>query len=106
MVLTVNSAGPTDMLSYQWYRNGQAIPTATSATYQVEPVTEADTGTYTCVVTDTVMTTTHETAVVTVTVATDLPAVGPLGLLVLMGLGAAGMSGILIHKKREDNYEL
>ena len=40
-------------LSYQWKKNGQAIPGATSASYSIEKAATTDSGTYTVVVTNT-----------------------------------------------------
>ncbi len=66
LTLSVVSAGipaPT----YQWRKNGVAINGATAADFTVPAVQAADAGTYTCVATNSVGTTTSAPAVVTVT---------------------------------------
>ncbi|HVZ39206.1 MAG TPA: SBBP repeat-containing protein [Candidatus Kapabacteria bacterium] len=45
------SASGSSGLSYQWRRNGQAIPGATSSTYSIGAAAVADTGTYDVVIT-------------------------------------------------------
>ncbi|WMJ73973.1 endo-1,4-beta-xylanase [Cytophagaceae bacterium ABcell3] len=49
LTLTVTASGPGE-LSYQWFRNGQAIEGATDATYTVTEAAVSDAGTYHVVV--------------------------------------------------------
>lgn len=53
-------------LGYQWYKDGVAIPGATSATYTIEPVTGETAGAYTAVITSGAGSVTSTPAVVTV----------------------------------------
>lgn len=52
MTLTVAATGGLTPYSYQWYKNGNAIAGATSATYAKPSTTTADSGTYKVVVQD------------------------------------------------------
>lgn len=52
MTLTVAATGGLAPYSYQWYKNGNAIAGATSATYTKASTTTADSGTYKVVVQD------------------------------------------------------
>lgn len=52
MTLTVAATGGLTPYSYQWYKNGNAIAGATSATYTKASTTTADSGTYKVVVQD------------------------------------------------------
>ena len=49
--LSVTGAG-TGTLSYQWYKDGSPIPSATSATYPISNASGADVGSYSVVVTN------------------------------------------------------
>jgi len=40
-------------LTYQWYKGGAVIPTATSSTYTISNATEADSGSFYCIITST-----------------------------------------------------
>lgn len=52
MTLTVAVTGGLGPYSYQWYKNNNAIPGATAATYAKASTTTADSGTYKVVVHD------------------------------------------------------
>lgn len=52
MALTVAVTGGLQPYSYQWYKNNNAIPGATAATYEKTSLTTADSGTYKVVVHD------------------------------------------------------
>ena len=52
MTLTVAATDGLTPYSYQWYKNGNAIAGATSATYTKASTTTADSGTYKVVVQD------------------------------------------------------
>lgn len=53
LTLTVVAAGGLSPYSYQWFKNGNAIPGATAATYTKTPtVAGTDSGTYKVVVQD------------------------------------------------------
>jgi uncharacterized repeat protein (TIGR02543 family) len=62
---TVKAAGSTP-LSYQWSKDGIAIPGATSATFIIASVAPTDAGAYTVTVTNSVSTATSNAAVLTV----------------------------------------
>jgi outer membrane protein assembly factor BamB len=68
LTLHVEASG-SGPLTYQWKKDGVAIPGATSATYTVSPVTAANAGAYTVVVTGPAGTVTSTPAVVTVEAA-------------------------------------
>ncbi len=53
-------------LSYQWFKNGQAIPGATNATYTIPNVTALDAGNYTVAVSNAIGTVTSSAAALTV----------------------------------------
>lgn len=52
MTLTVVVAGGLEPYSYQWYKNNNAIPGATAATYEKTSLATTDSGTYKVVVHD------------------------------------------------------
>lgn len=52
MTLTVVVAGGLAPYSYQWYKNNNAIPGATAATYEKTSLATTDSGTYKVVVHD------------------------------------------------------
>lgn len=52
MTLTVDLTGGLEPYSLQWYKNGNAIPGATSASYVKAATTTADSGTYKVVAQD------------------------------------------------------
>ncbi len=64
--LSVTATG-TGPISYQWRLGANNIPEATSATYSVPSASVANTGTYSCVVTNSCNSVTSANAVVTVT---------------------------------------
>jgi hypothetical protein len=82
--LTVEATGGEGLLSYQWYVDDLPITGATSATYHVESLTVADTGMYSCHVTDEAEQESQTPAVkITVYAAGMLPVAGPLALAAL-----------------------
>ncbi len=48
LTLTLSAGEPDGVVGYQWWKNGAAIPGATSDTYHVDHFTEKDAGTYFC----------------------------------------------------------
>ncbi|MEO7600442.1 MAG: PQQ-binding-like beta-propeller repeat protein, partial [Opitutus sp.] len=66
--LTVAASG-SGALSYQWYKNGSAIPGATGATYTIGNITAFDAGSYTVKVTSGAENVTSGEAVITVVAA-------------------------------------
>ena len=52
ITLTVAVTGGAEPYSYQWFKNNNAIPGATAATYAKASTTTADSGTYKVVVQD------------------------------------------------------
>ncbi len=71
--LSVAATG-TGKLTYQWWKNGQIVPKATSPVLSLKPVTQATAGSYTCWVQNTVNTTVHrlESTACIVTVGSGL----------------------------------
>jgi gliding motility-associated-like protein len=57
------SATGTGTLTYQWQFNGVDIPGATGSTYTVSPITPANAGSYTCIVSDAACTITTNAAI-------------------------------------------
>lgn len=55
-----------DNLMYQWQRNGEDIPGATSSTYTIDPVMESDEGEYRCIVSNAAGSVTSDVALLTV----------------------------------------
>lgn len=67
---TVVAAGGTAPYAYQWYKDGDIISGATSASFTITGVDSGDNGSYTCVVTDSASGTANsEAAVLVVTAA-------------------------------------
>ncbi|MCX7879279.1 MAG: immunoglobulin domain-containing protein [Ignavibacteria bacterium] len=66
LTLTVDADG-SQPFTYQWYKNGQPIPGANSATYEKANVTSEDAGTYYCKVSNSCGEVNSSSAVVTVT---------------------------------------
>lgn len=64
----------TGTLSYQWRKDGFAIPGATQAAFEVTTATSAASGNYTCVITNSAGTITTSPATVTVTTDASRPA--------------------------------
>ncbi len=48
LTLTLSAGEPDGVVGYQWWKNGEAIPGATSDIYHVDHFTEKDAGTYFC----------------------------------------------------------
>jgi hypothetical protein len=72
-------------LTYQWRKNGAAIPGATSATFTIASTSEADAGSYDCVVSNPATAETSTAAVLTVQAVT-----GPRQILINFGNNNAG----------------
>ncbi len=64
--VTFSLSGTGDILSYQWYKDGVAIPAATAASYTLTNVTVADAGAYSCTLTGTCTTIGSNPATLTV----------------------------------------
>lgn len=60
-------------LSYQWRKSGEAIPGATTASFTIASASEADAGSYDCVVSNPATTDTSTAAVLTVVPVTPQP---------------------------------
>jgi hypothetical protein len=69
-VTATNPAGSPSALTYQWYKNGTAIPTGTSPTLIISPLTTAETGNYSVLVSNSYGTVTSNIASLTVNKAT------------------------------------
>lgn len=63
-------------LAYQWTKNGEVIPGATSPTYTIEPVTDADSGRYVVIVTGLCGSATSRHATLTILSPASAPVVG------------------------------
>lgn len=48
LTLTASTGGKADGFEYQWMKDGMDIPDATNAVYEIDPVSELDSGVYTC----------------------------------------------------------
>ena len=68
-------ASGTAPLSYQWQKNGTAIPGATAASYAMAAVQSGDAGSYVCTVTNSVGSITSSGATLTVTTGAIAPAI-------------------------------
>lgn len=66
MTLTIVAAGGQSPYTYQWYKNGNAIPGATAATYSKPSAAAADSGTYKVVTKDSYGNIISDSTVVTV----------------------------------------
>jgi plastocyanin len=74
VTFTVTATG-TAPLSFQWQKNGAAIPGATSASLTLNAVTTSDAGSYTVVVSNGVGSVTSSTATLTVNTAASAPVI-------------------------------
>ncbi len=74
--LSVTAMGQPSF-TYQWFKNGDAIPDATSATLQFGAATVADTGVYHVIVSNTLGTVVSNTVTLTVAAAPSQPVVPP-----------------------------
>jgi hypothetical protein len=96
----VFTAGPAGAVSYQWYKNGGAIGSATSSVYTIASATLSDSGQYYCQI-NTGAKAIVNTPTVTVIVFAEgaLPFAGVLGVGLLLGVLAAG-GAYVIRRKR------
>ena len=85
---TANGGGAASV-SYQWKKDGVDIAGATSDTFALASVTQADAGNYTVVATNTAGSTTSSTAILSVSVGAVAPAVltQPVGAGIAVGGG-------------------
>lgn len=90
LTLTVAATGVGD-LSYQWYKDGSALVGQVAAAYSASPVTTADLGSYTVVVTNAYGSTPSLPAVVSSAAASEIPSISspPVSLQVVAGQPAA-----------------
>ncbi len=84
-------ANGTAPLTYQWSKNGTAIPGATAATYAITSTTSSDAGTYRVVVTNSLGTANSSTVTLTVTPAPSAPTITtqPAGQSVIASFNAS-----------------
>jgi alpha-tubulin suppressor-like RCC1 family protein len=76
-VTATNPAGSPSALTYQWYKNGTAIPTGTNPTLIILPLTIAESGNYSVVVSNLYGAVTSNIASLTVNKATPIITVIP-----------------------------
>jgi alpha-tubulin suppressor-like RCC1 family protein len=69
-VTATNPAGSPSALTYQWYKNGTAIPTGTNSTLIISPLTIVEAGNYSVVVSNLYGAVTSNIAILTVNKAT------------------------------------
>ena len=87
--LVVAAADGAGTLHYKWKRNGIVVPQAPdSATWTLDNVTSADSGAYSCEISDDYTSVTSDAAIIYV--IPNLPATGMIGLVALTGILAAG----------------
>ncbi len=95
--LSVAVTRANEPVTYQWQKDGNNIAGATTATYELTDLTEADTGSYTCVITDAV--TSISTSSIFLRVWSGaLPVSGALGIGLLAGAFALVSARILRRK--------
>jgi hypothetical protein len=76
-------ASGTQLLAYQWQKNGGPIAGATNASYTISNVLPADAGSYTCVVTNATGSKTSDPAVLTIAHSADVNGDLRIGLVEL-----------------------
>ncbi len=75
----------TEPLSYQWLFNGNPIPGATSSTYSISQVTEANAGNYSVIVSNVAGTAISSTAVLTVKILPPVIVTHPQTQIIMRG---------------------
>ena len=98
--LSVGCEGGIGELSYQWFRDGEAVDGATDPTYHVDSVTHDHEGSYTCRVTDETDTV-YETDPLFVDIFPEgaMPAAGPLALFALAAACTIGAARVIKRRK-------
>jgi hypothetical protein len=76
-VTATNPAGSPSALTYQWYKNGTPIPTGTNSTLIISPLTIAEAGNYSVLVSNLHGAVTSNTAILTVNKANPIITVIP-----------------------------
>jgi len=99
VTFTIVAAG-TD-ISYQWTKNGETIPGATSHTLTIDPVTVADSGTYTVIITGRCGSATSRHAILALLPPASTPVTGRaesdvVGLVVVPH-PATGITQLFVH---------
>ena len=84
VTFSVTATG-TEPLSYQWLFNGNPIPGATSSTYSISQVTEANEGNYSVIVSNVAGTAISSTAVLTVKILPPVIVMHPQTLIIMKG---------------------
>ncbi len=97
--LSVAVTRGNDPIAYQWRKDGVDIAGATTASYELTNLTEADTGGYTCVITDALTSVTTRSIFIRVWPA-PLPVSGALGLGLLAGAFALAGATVIRSKRR------
>ncbi len=97
--LSVAVTRGNEPITYQWRKDGADIAGATTPSYELVNLTEADTGGYTCVITDAITSVTTRSIFIRVWPA-PLPVSGALGLGLLAGAFALAGATVIRSKKR------
>jgi hypothetical protein len=84
-VTATNPAGSPSALTYQWYKNGTAIPTGTNPTFIILPLTIAEAGNYSVVVSNLYGAVTSNIASLTVNKATPIITTAPTATSIAYG---------------------
>lgn len=88
-------------LSYQWTKNGEAIPGATASTYTIDPVTDADSGTYTVIVTGLCGSSVSRHTILTILPPASIPVTGfynaDVARLEVIPHPASGTTQLIVH---------
>jgi autotransporter-associated beta strand protein len=84
-VTATNPAGSPSALTYQWYKNGTAIPTGTNPTLIILPLTIAEAGNYSVVVSNLYGAVTSNIASLTVNKATPIITTAPTATPIAYG---------------------
>jgi alpha-tubulin suppressor-like RCC1 family protein len=84
-VTATNPAGSPSALTYQWYKNGTAIPTGTNSTLIISPLTIVEAGNYSVVVSNLYGAVTSNIAILTVNKATPTITTAPTATSIAYG---------------------
>ncbi len=87
VTLSVSASGPSP-ITYQWYLNGSAIAGATQATYTITNASDANTGSYTVVITNSIGSVTSNAATVSIATASGIGHIINLSARAVAGTGA------------------
>jgi hypothetical protein len=103
-LLLYSGAAASGTITYQWYKDGNAIPSATGGNYYVSPVVASDSGSYTAVVSNAGGSVTTNPAIVTVQAAVG-PAIVTQPSNVTVALGATVGFGVTVTGSNPLTYQ-